>query len=234
MLKKNLALLTLLFGFGFSSQSQVLIALVFGDKLNSPNVEFGLELGPNISYLDGYDPGNWASSFFIGPSFNIRLNEHWWIHPSVQVVSSIGVQNLDPYPTGDPEFNDILDQFRIERRINFISVPLMARYAITPHWMLQAGFEPALMTSATDMFTADIEAGATLDIDITDSYSRIDARLVGGLAYRFRTNTAGLWISAKYCYGLLDYPDPNSDLESRMQYWQITFEIPIGAAATEE
>ena len=48
MLKKQLALLTLLLGFGFSSQSQVLVALVFGDKLNSPNVEFGLVYGVRI------------------------------------------------------------------------------------------------------------------------------------------------------------------------------------------
>lgn len=231
-MKKLLIAIALL--TSLAAQSQVLIALVFGDKLNSPNVEFGLELGPTYSYLDGFDDGQWANSLFIGPSFNIRLNDRWWIHPAVQVVSSVGVKNLDPYPIGDPEFDDVIQQFTVERRINYIAVPLMVRYAITPHWMLQAGFEPALRTKAFDQFTADIEAGASLDVDISDQFNRIDARILGGLAYRFNVDHAALWISLKYAYGLSNIPDPNSEMTSRMQYWQLSFEVPVGAAQSTD
>ncbi len=50
-------LFTLLCALGTYSiaSGQVLIALVFGDKLNSPNLHFGLHAGINYAYQSNYD-----------------------------------------------------------------------------------------------------------------------------------------------------------------------------------
>jgi hypothetical protein len=48
-MKKLLLVATLL--YIQSVNSQVLISLIFGDKLNSPKVEFGLEGGANFSTI---------------------------------------------------------------------------------------------------------------------------------------------------------------------------------------
>lgn len=42
-------------------QSQVLIAILFGDKLNSEKLEFGLDLGANITKVTGLDGAKYRS-----------------------------------------------------------------------------------------------------------------------------------------------------------------------------
>ncbi len=49
-MKRFLGILFLLVAFS-AAQSQILITLLLGDKLNSPNLEFGLEGGVNLSLL---------------------------------------------------------------------------------------------------------------------------------------------------------------------------------------
>lgn len=57
MKKRNILalLLTLLMSMTFlpKGESQVVVALLFGDKLNSPNLKFGLDGGINFSSLTG-------------------------------------------------------------------------------------------------------------------------------------------------------------------------------------
>jgi hypothetical protein len=217
-----------------TANSQVLIALIFGDKLNSPNVEFGLEVGPSYSWFGSYEGSSISSSLFIGPTFNIRLNDRLWLHPAVQVTSSIGAASLAPYELGNENFDPFINEFEVERRINYIAVPLMARYKVIQHFFLQGGVEPALRTAAYDTFTADIEDGAEIKNGIEDTYNRIDLRVVGGIAYRFKNSGAGLWMSLKYGYGLFDLPDPVTNQTVNPQFVQLTFEIPIGAAEKVE
>lgn len=225
------ALLLILFvGFSWVARSQVLIALVFGEKLNSPNVEFGLEVGPSFSWFPNYEGSSMSSHYFIGPTFNIRLNDRWWLHPAVQVVSSVGAADLSPYPLGNASLDPIINEFSVERRIQYFSVPLMARYRVFHRFFLQGGPEPALRTNAFDTFTADLQDGATIKNEISDTYNRLDLRLVGGIAYRFKNQGAGLWMSIKYGYGLFELPDPVTDQRVRPQFVQLAFEIPIGAA----
>lgn len=231
---KKLSLLAVMIGISFSANSQVLIALIFGDKLNSPNVEFGLELGPSYSWFSSYEGSSVSQTLFIGPTFNIRLNDRLWVHPAVQVASSIGAASLAPYELGNENVDPFINEFEVERRINYIAVPLMARYKVIQHFFLQGGVEPALRTAAYDTFTADIEDGAEIKNGIEDTYNRIDLRVVGGIAYRFKNSGAGLWMSLKYGYGLFDLPDPVTNQTVNPQFVQLTFEIPIGAAEKVE
>ena len=50
-MKKSVVIIVLLL-FGYQANSQVLISLLFGDKLNSENIEFGLEGGFIFASLD--------------------------------------------------------------------------------------------------------------------------------------------------------------------------------------
>ena len=231
---KKLFLLAFLIGISFSANSQVLIALIFGDKLNSPNVEFGLEVGPSYSWFSSYEGSSVSQTIFIGPTFNIRLNDRLWLHPAVQVASSLGAAGLAPYELGSPDLDPFIDQFTVERRINYFAVPIMARYRIVHRLFLQGGIEPALRTNAFDTFTADIQDGAEITNEIENDYNRIDLRFVGGVAYRFKNSGAGLWMSLKYGYGLFELPDPVTTQSVNPQFVQLAFEIPIGAAEKVE
>ena len=73
-MKKTLLILGLLF-LGLQGQSQVLISIIFGDKLNSPNLEFGLEGGVNWSQISGFESGKSLSTFNLGFYFGLTRRD---------------------------------------------------------------------------------------------------------------------------------------------------------------
>ena len=56
----------LLFGFlltAYTANSQVLISLLFGDALNSPNIEFGLDGGVNFANIANLEASEFSPDF---------------------------------------------------------------------------------------------------------------------------------------------------------------------------
>ena len=80
--------------FGLTAHSQVLISILFGDKLNSEELEFGLEGGLNLTNIAGFDDTKSLSNFNLGYYFDIRIKNHWYFHTGMQVKSNFGMRNL--------------------------------------------------------------------------------------------------------------------------------------------
>ena len=71
---KKLFILTLLIFTFHLGQSQVLISLIFGDKLNSDKIEFGLDVGANYSTMSGFESGRSLPSFNLGFYFDFLIS----------------------------------------------------------------------------------------------------------------------------------------------------------------
>ena len=69
-MKKLLSLLVVFFCFQ-QARSQVLMSLIFGDKLNSPNIEFGLDGGVNFSSISNLD-SDYKRDFNLGFYFDFN------------------------------------------------------------------------------------------------------------------------------------------------------------------
>ena len=87
-MKKYFIILSLLL-IGFTAQSQVLISLLLGDKLNSPNLEFGLEGGVNWTQISGMETKSFARKWNLGFYFDFRLKNQWWLYTGVLVKSNL-------------------------------------------------------------------------------------------------------------------------------------------------
>ena len=90
--KKILAVIFVL--IGFTMQSQVLIALLLGDKLNTGKIEFGLDGGLNFATIDGMESNTWTRNFNLGFYFDIRMKEQWFLNTGVLVKSNFGLDDL--------------------------------------------------------------------------------------------------------------------------------------------
>ena len=81
-----------------TSGAQVLISLVFGDKLNSNKIEFGLDGGISMSNLEGLPISKPRTAFNLGFYFDIKLRDtSWMVHTGVMVKSSFGARKLPVY-----------------------------------------------------------------------------------------------------------------------------------------
>ena len=93
-MKRYLLISGLLFS-GYASNSQVLISILFGDKLNSGKVEFGLQGGLNWSTIKNLEGAKSLTGFNLGFYFDIKLkNPSWMINTGVIVKSPMGANEL--------------------------------------------------------------------------------------------------------------------------------------------
>ena len=108
-MKKYFLVIFLLFA-GFTSQSQVLISLLLGDKLNSEALEFGLEGGLNWTQISGMETKNFSRKWNLGFYFDIRMKNQWFLYTGVLVKSNFGVDKLtdgDLKTIGATNYNSI-------------------------------------------------------------------------------------------------------------------------------
>ena len=87
-------LITALLLLSIESQSQVLITLLLGDKLNSDGLEFGLEGGLNWTTISGMETNNYARKWNLGFYFDIKMKNQWSFYTGVLVKSNMGVDKL--------------------------------------------------------------------------------------------------------------------------------------------
>src|SRR6187551_513898 len=103
--------------------AQVLISIVFGDKLNSNKVEFGLDGGLSMSDLEGLPVGKARRALNLGFYFDIKLRDTlWMIHSGVMVKSSFGARKLPVYSLDDPELNAVFVDGSVTRKLNYFNV----------------------------------------------------------------------------------------------------------------
>ena len=214
----------------FQANSQVLIALLLGDALNTPKLAFGLNLGASFSTISNLEDAKYRHSFSAGLFFDIMLAENFYLHPEVRVKSTLGARNLQPYPTSDPDLDEQFADDRVERKINYFNVPIMAKYRNAKGWGIQAGPEISLRHKAHDEFTSGVgdKEELLLKIDIRDRLTRFDFGITGGISKKLGPNKASVTIEVNYTHGLVDI-DKVENGSQRNQGFFILASIPIGA-----
>jgi hypothetical protein len=236
-MKRLLILIIFLFSSLFSTQvnGQVLITLLLGDKLNSDQLSFGLAGGFQTTSITNLEDAKFLSTFNLGFFFDIKLAEGLYLHPEVLVKSNLGARNLPPYPTSDPGLDELLAGARVERRINYFNVPILAKYRTAAGWGIEAGPQFSLRHKAKDEFKtgAGEKEELLLTVDIRDQLTRLDAGFAGGLSRKIGKTRAGVTIYCRYYAGLVDI-DKVTAGKQRNQSILINAAIPIGAGKDVE
>jgi hypothetical protein len=210
-------------------QSQVLISLIFGDILNSPKVEFGLEGGANFSSISNLEGAENRTDFNLGFYFDFMLkNPKWAINTGVIVKSALGAEGLSVYSLNDEKLDTAFEGGHVDRKISYFNVPVMIKYKFDNRIYVKAGTQLGLLSRAYDEFQNSY-GGEDLEYknNIRDQIHVIDAGLAIGAGYRLMGGN-GMNIGVNYYYGLVAVMkgDANPNQYHRSLY--ITAGIPIG------
>jgi hypothetical protein len=189
--------------FSIPVKSQVLIALLFGDKLNSDKLEFGLLGGPNLTSISNSN-ANGKVGLGLGLYFNIKLSDNWYFHPEALPKSPFGGKDIPVYALNDPTLDTAFKSGNIIRSISYISLPLLFRYRIKGLLFAEAGPQLSLRTKVKDVFTVGA-AGGELEFvkEVEADYTRFDFGGVLGLVMKLKRDK-GMGIGIRYYYGLID------------------------------
>ena len=155
VIKKYVFILCLL--FGINTQSQVLLTVIFGDKLNSEGLEFGLEGGVNWSNISVLDADKSLSSFNLGFYFDFKLKDQWNIYTGVLVKSKLGDLNLSESDLAFLEITPNEAQGEYSQKLNYFIVPALLKYHFKNRIYLEGGPQFGLMYKSWVEFLSDTD-----------------------------------------------------------------------------
>jgi hypothetical protein len=228
MKKKVLLILVMLLGSRPAS-GQVLIALLFGDKLNTGKIEFGLDGGLNLASMGGVDQSGYLKAFNLGFYFDIKLaNPSWMIHTGVLVVSTMGADGVPVYSLDDPELDAEFDGGSVTRKLSYFNVPIMIKYRSAHRFHAEGGIQLGLMYGAEDVFM-NTGGDLTYTTKIKDQYHPLDAGAVVGVGYRL-LGANGITLSMRYYFGFIDVLIDDAVPAQYNRSIYFTAGIPIGAS----
>lgn len=184
-------------------------------------IKFGVKAGVNFASITGDDTDNLSSltGFHVGAVVDIPVSEKFSVQPELL------------YSTQGAEYSDS-DGYDGKFKLNYINIPIMAKYYVADGFSIQAGPQIGFNTSAKDEYTG-VDPGFNGDSgtdDIKDFVKGTDFGINFGLGYEMQT---GLNFSARYCLGLSDINDLPSDIDPGFSYGDIknhngVFQISVG------
>jgi hypothetical protein len=218
--------------FSFTGHSQILLSILFGDKLNSDGLEFGLEGGFNYSDISELEANKRLSSLNLGFYFDFRLKNQWNIYTGVLVKANMGDDRLS---LNDLNFLGI-EPYDVEgdysQKINYFIVPALLKYNFENRIYLELGPQFGLMYKSWVEFTSEEN---NRDIKIKDfnkdNLNRLDAGLTIGTGYKLLPDT-GMTIGLKYYYGLTNVYKGIDGTNNNSIFLKVN--LPIGANKKKE
>ena len=225
-MKKTLIIIVALFCAN-ATHSQVLLSLIFGDKLNSPRLEFGLEGGVNFATISNTEGAAIGSNFNLGFYFDYKLkNPNWIFSTGVIVKSKMGAEGLPVYSLNNEDLDAVFVGGFVDRDLKYFNVPLMMKYEFENHVYVKAGTMLGLLYKATDNFQNYVDdQKIQYANNFRDEAQRIDAGLAIGAGYRI---TKGNGMNVGFMYYNSFVPVMKGDINQYNQTLYITVGIPIG------
>jgi hypothetical protein len=229
----------LLFAFlltAYTANSQVIISLLFGDALNSPNVEFGLDGGVNFGNIANLESSKSLAMFNLGFYFDIKLKNQLMLHTGVIVKSTQGADQLTPYSLDNPGLDEQFSDGYVTRKINNFSVPILLKYRFAGRFHIEAGPMLALRAKGNDEFKNTIvtDDDITYTKEIQDNYKRIDAGIMCGAGLKLNKKIPkSSQLGVRYYYGLVDPLIENTGKSQNFSSLYLYFSIPIGVQKAE-
>jgi len=225
---KKIFLVTVFLLISVSMQSQVLIALLLGNSLNTGKIEFGLDGGVNFAAISNMESSSWYRKWNLGFYFDIKMKEQWYFHTGVLVKSEFGLDNLTE---GDLEFLNATiypEQGEYSQSISYFLVPALARYKFKNHIYAELGPQFGLVYRGNIKFNSDIDG---IEINATednrDMLNRFDMGVAAGTGYRLLKGL-GWTIGVRYYLGFLDVYKEKSGTKNSSLFLKLN--IPIGAS----
>jgi len=227
---KKYLLLIFLMCFVYNLQSQVLIALLLGDKLNTGKVEFGLDGGLNYSSISGLESNNFSQTYNLGFYFDIKMKEQWFLNTGVAVKSTLGAGKLTDadlsylgatnWGIGDGDYTQKMSAFL---------VPVLAKYKFKNHMHVEAGpqFGWIYKSWIEYDYEDDNDNSILIKENNIDMVNWFDMGVAGGVGYRFLKGL-GWTVGLRYYYGFTNVYKNKSGTNNSSLFLKLN--IPFGVS----
>ena len=207
------------------SFSQVIIGLIFGDKLNQGPIEFGLDLSYNSSTLTNIQDPRRMPRIGFGLYMTHNMRQNMGFDYGLFFNSPKGSRGLAEEDMLY-EIPGLLEGEQIERRLNYVEIPVEYFYAFNQRFSVSAGGYVAYLHGSSDRVVTDINGGKNYyDKPVTENFNPLDAGVSIHLKYHF-FGQPGAQLKFGYSRGLVDIYK-SGDIEGYNDVIRFSVLIPI-------
>ncbi|MDI3320659.1 outer membrane beta-barrel protein [Pinibacter soli] len=223
---KTTVIITFMLAYSTIAQSQVIISLLFGDKLNSEKLNFGLLVGNSWAHLSDYKTSSSLSNFNLGLYLSLKMSERFFLQFDAMAKYRLGSKGLPVYNLNDVPLDTLFATGHVKRELNYLGLVTTAQYRAFNYFNIEAGPQIILRTKAKDIFYTDRNNGTlNFEKDISDAATRFDIGAMTGISYQIKGN--GVKIGVRYYFGFIDiFPQDAGSNTNRS--FQLGAYIPVG------
>ncbi|MBU3661943.1 MAG: PorT family protein [Bacteroidetes bacterium] len=235
MLKKIFFLSLILF-IVKTGNSQILISWLLGDKLNSPNIEFGMDGGLSLTNDLGNKKSTYLRTFNLGFYFDFKLKSpNWKFNTGLRVKSNMGANDIPVYSLNNVTSDSIFKDGSISRQLGYFYLPVLLKYQFKNQFYIEGGLQAGLRTKATDTFKKSVneEDDLNYELDVSKQFARLDAGITGGIGYRLMGGN-GMNLGIRGYLGLVDVSKTALPSSLKNYGWYFNVGIPIGKAKSSK
>lgn len=180
--------------------------------VNAQDITFGAKFGVNLANADAGDfDTDVVTSFHIGVTAELPISDKFSVQP--ELLYSIQGASLTETITED--------KYEYLYKLNFINLPIMAKYYVTQGLSLEAGPQIGFLVKAeveTDFTDSDDSSNnVSITTDLKDYYKSIDFGFNIGAGYKLES---GLNFTLRYNLGLSNLSDTDHEDVSDDSEWK--------------
>jgi hypothetical protein len=222
--------------FSQPAKAQVLLGILFGDKLANERFHIGLNAGLNLADLSGVEGSKLKPGLLLGLVAEWRMGEHIYLQPEILPFYHAGAKNLPlDLSAAPPPFDTLVTAASLERDLKYFEVPVIVKYGVLENRLLiGAGPQIGFLLSASDVFNGVINKEITVKDDIESRLNSFDAGVAFQLEYKFKEGPFAASISGRYYLGLTDTVKDNPGDPIYNRVLSIFASIPIGGSDDDE
>lgn len=167
----------------------------------SQELRIGAKAGVNFASVGGdfTDDYEGRISFHIGGMVEIPISEKFAIQPEL-LYSGQGAKS-----EYDDSFGDSIVIGKEKLKLDYINIPIMAKYYIIDGLSVEAGPQFGVLVSAKNEYEiSSFEGDESGEDDVKDFYNTLDIGFGFGSSYRLNN---GVFLSGRYVIGFTDVTD---------------------------
>ena len=160
-LLKGIVLCVFVLATTISVQAQAaLLALIFGDKVASEKFHLSVDAGLNFSSMPGLKSQESMHGFYFGLGTFVKINDKWAITPEFKPLSPRGAKHVLPLK----DYSSVLTNINYDIALNYIDIPVLAQYKLSPELFIAAGPQFSFLTTAKQLSSGNLPSGSSVDI----------------------------------------------------------------------
>lgn len=177
------------------------VTLISISAVQSQELRLGAKAGVNFASIGGDETDDFdgLTGFHVGALVEIPISEKFAVQPELLYSSQGAKEEYSSIP-----FGGFGIKYENKLKLDYINIPIMAKYYVTDGLSIEAGPQFGILISAkAEGEATELQQGGveSFDQDVKDSFKSLDIGFGLGAAYRLNNN---IFFSARYILGIRD------------------------------